>query len=56
MHTALNTMKLTYAILKYKKKDSYTVSHKRILIYYGLCLEMNGNVFSIVFHHLCLLD
>ena len=33
----------------------YTISQKRFLIYYGLCLKTAGNVFSIVFHPLFLL-
>ena len=35
-----------------QKHVSCTGSLKRFLIYYGLCLEMAGNVFSIVFHSL----
>ena len=31
-------------------KYSYTRSHKRFLMCYGLCLENAGNVFSIIFH------
>ena len=33
-----------------QKQVLFIGSHKRILIYYGLCLETAGKVFSIVFH------
>ena len=38
-----------------QKNVSYTRSHKRFLIYYGLSLETVGYVFLIVFHCLFLL-
>ena len=38
-----------------QKHVSYTRSHKRFLIYYGLCLRTAGNVFSILFHGVFLL-
>ena len=40
---------------KVQKHVSYTGSHKRFLIYYGICLEKAGFVFSIVFHSFFLL-
>ena len=42
--------------VSYKKwyKYSYTGSDKRFLMYYGLCWETAGNVFSVVFHGLFL--
>ena len=36
-------------------KYSYTGSHKRYLLYYGLCLEMSGKIFSIAVRVLFLL-
>ena len=35
-------------------KYLYITSHNRFLIYYGLCLEMAGNVVSVVFYGLFL--
>ena len=33
-----------------KNHVPYIGPHKRFLIYYELCLETTGNVYSIVFH------
>ena len=45
--TKYNETSIFHSVVQ--KHSSWTVTHKRFLIYYGLCLETAGYVFEIVF-------